>query len=170
MFVSVMAFLFSCGQNNKGKVGVLTDSLIRATEDIAVGNAKFGISEKEFNELYPDSLIDLDGNKYILTSFFNSSNELNMVYLIDSATFYNTKFDQALFNRMDLIKEYFMKTYGTPQHNSGYPKEKKMKNGKAFEACIWNVGKKKIAVGVALEETDRGNIYYVISHVDRNNL
>jgi len=42
-----------------------------------------------------------------------------------------------------------------------------MKNGNSLDAYKWEVGKKKIAVGIALEETKRGNIYYVVGHVDR---
>lgn len=171
IYVAVTALLFSCGQNNhKEKVAVVSDSLIRATEDIAIGKAKFGISEKQFNELYPDSLIELDGNKYVLSTYFNSSQELNMVYLVDSTTINNTKFNQGLFNRMDAFKEHFTKNYGPPQHNRGYPKQEKMLNGNAFNAYIWNIGKKKISVGIALEEADSGNIYYVVAHVDRKDL
>uniref|UniRef100_UPI0035F4909A hypothetical protein n=1 Tax=Pedobacter sp. BG31 TaxID=3349697 RepID=UPI0035F4909A len=43
-----------------------------------------------------------------------------------------------------------------------------MQNGEAFYAYLWKVGKKEISVGVALEEIDRGNIYYVLGHIDRN--
>ncbi|MFN0293024.1 hypothetical protein [Pedobacter helvus] len=157
----------SCIQSNERKNNVIIDSLIKATENIAIGETKFGISEKEFNQLHPDSLIILEGNIYTLTSFFNKSKKLNMIYLMDTVTVDNTKFDKELFNRMDLLKQHFVKTYGEPQQDRGYPKQAKMKNGKAFEAYKWEIGKKLIAVGIALEETDEGNIYYVLAHVDR---
>jgi hypothetical protein len=80
---------------------------------------------------------------------------LNQVDPVDTATTHNTKFDKPLFNRIDLLKRYFIKTYGIPQYDKGYPKQEKMNNGKAFYAYIWKVGKKEISVGIALEETDR---------------
>ena len=167
IFFSVTILLFSCRQNENKKADFIPDSLIKATEGIAIGKAKFGISEKEFSQLYPDSLVDLDGNLYNVSTYFDSSKTLNKVYLIDTATIDNTKFGEALFDRMDLLKQHFMKTYGVPQYDRGYPKQDKMQNGKAFDAYMWKVGKKKIFVGIALEETDRGNIYYVVAHVDR---
>jgi len=42
-----------------------------------------------------------------------------------------------------------------------------MQDGKSFDAYMWKVGKKEIYVGIALEETDRGNIYYVLGHIER---
>jgi len=54
-----------------------------------------------------------------------------------------------------------------PQRDRGYPKQEKMQNGNAFDAYMWDVGKKEIFVGIALEETDKGNIYYVLGHVDK---
>lgn len=169
--VAIIALLFSCGlKSNDRKTAALSDSLIKATEDIAIGEAKFGMSEKQFNELYPDSLIEIDGNKYVLDTYYNNSQELNMVYLLDYETIGNMKFDQTLLNRMDLLKKYFMKTYGTPILDKGYPKQEKMLNGKSFSTYTWEVGKKKIFVGLALEETDRGNVYYVLAHVDRKDL
>jgi len=42
-----------------------------------------------------------------------------------------------------------------------------MNNGKAFYPYMWKVGKKKIFVGIALEETDRGDIYYVLGNIER---
>ena len=170
MLFSGMALLFSCTHNSNGEEVALTDSLINATEGIAIGKTKFGISEKEFNELHPDSLIGLDGNFYNITSYFSSSKELNMIYLIDTATIENRMFDEALLNRMEMLKQYFTKTYGVPQHNRGYPKQDKMQNGKSFDSYMWKVGKKKIFVGIALEEADGGNIYYVVAHVDRKDL
>ncbi|KQR65333.1 hypothetical protein [Pedobacter sp. Leaf176] len=167
IFFSVTILFFSCRQNENKQADFIPDSLIKATEGIAIGKAKFGISEKEFNQLYPDSLVDLDGNLYNVSTYFDSSKALNKVYLIDTATIDNTKFGEALFDRMDLLKQHFMKTYGVPQYDRGYPKQDKMQNGKAFDAYMWKVGKKKIFVGIALEETDRGNIYYVVAHVDR---
>jgi len=59
---------------------------------------------------------------------------LNKVYLIDTATIDNTKFDKALFDRMNLLKQHFMKTYGAPHYDRGYPKQEKMQNGKSFDA------------------------------------
>lgn len=167
MFAFFSVILFSCGESNNLKANVITDSLIRATEDIAIGEARFGISESDFNRLFPDSMIELSGHKYIVSSEFDNSNKLNSVYLIDHSTFQNTEFDQSLFNRMDSVKRYFMKTYGRPQVHRGYPKKEKMIDGKVFNAYIWHVGKKEIFVGIALEVTKRGNIYYVLSHVDR---
>lgn len=167
IFIFATSILFSCTPSNERKADIITDSLIRTTENIAIGKTRFGISEKEFNQLHPDSLIVLEGSIYTISSFFNKSKKLNMVYLIDTVTADNTKFDKELFNRMDLLKQYFVKTYGEPQHDRGYPKQQKMQNGKAFEAYIWDIGKKKIAIGIALEETAEGNIYYVVSHVDR---
>jgi len=164
--ISVTSFLFSCTFTNERKGNVITDSLIKTTENIAIGKAKFGISEKEFNQLYPNSLVEVGGRIYNITSYFNKADKLNMVYFVDTATIDNTKFDQALFDKMDLLKLHFVKTYGEPQHNIGYPKHQKMKNGNSFDAYKWEVGKKKIAVGIALEETDEGNIYYVVAHVD----
>lgn len=35
---------------------------------------------------------------------------------------------------------------------------------------MWKVGKKEIFVGIALEETDRGSIYYVLANIDRKAL
>ncbi len=68
---------------------------------------------------------------------------------------------------MELIKQYFINFYGPPKEDRGFPIQKKMLNGKLFESYIWEVGRKTISVGIALEETDKGNIYYVLSHVDR---
>lgn len=79
----------------------------------------------------------------------------------------NTNFGKGLFDRMDLLKQHFMKTYGAPQYDKGYPKQEKMNNGKAFYPYMWKVGKKKIFIGIALEETDRGNIYFVLAHIER---
>ncbi|MFC1226663.1 hypothetical protein ACFE6N_22860 [Pedobacter sp. BG31] len=167
IFFSIVSLLFSCKQNENKKAHSIPDSLIKATEGIAIGKAKFGISEEEFNQIYPDSLADLDGNLYNVSTYIDSSKALNQVYLIDTATIDNTKFGKALFDRMDLLKKYFTKTYGAPQHDKGYPKKEKMNNGKAFYAYMWKVGTKEISVGVALEETDRGNIYYVLGHIER---
>lgn len=167
IFFSITSLLLSCRQNENKKAEVISDSLIRATEGTAIGKAKFGISEKEFNQLYPDSLVDLDGNLYNVSTYFDSSKTLNEVDLIDTATIDNIKFDKALFDRMDLLKRHFMKTYGAPQYDKGYPKQEKMNNGKAFYAYMWKVGRKEIFVGIALEETDRGNIYYVLGHIER---
>lgn len=165
--ICLLAVFSSCSQRNGNPKKVITDSLIRATENIAIGKANFGISEKEFNLLFPDSLVELDGNKYIVSSYFNNAGGLNSIYMIDKATFNNQNFDESLFERMELIKRYFMNTYGQPKKDRGYPLQRKMLNGKAFESCIWEVGRKKISVGIALEKTDRGNIYYVLSYVDR---
>ncbi|MFC1226658.1 hypothetical protein ACFE6N_22835 [Pedobacter sp. BG31] len=60
-----------------------------------------------------------------------------------------------------------MKTYAEPPYEKSYSKPEKMQNGKAFYAYMWKVGKKEIFVGIALEETDRGNIYYVLGHIER---
>ncbi len=79
----------SCRQSGNHKTKVLSDSLIKATEDIAIGDADFGISEKEFNLFFPDSLVNLDGNIHIISSYFDSSGRLNKVYFIDKATFHN---------------------------------------------------------------------------------
>ncbi|GAA4213110.1 hypothetical protein GCM10022289_44820 [Pedobacter jeongneungensis] len=165
--ICLLAILSSCFQTGRNENKILTDSLIRATEKIAIGKANFGISEKEFNLLFPDSLVDLDGNKYIVSSYFDSEGGLEKVYMIDKATFDNQKFDNRLFERMDLIKQYFMSTYGEPKKDRGYPVQQKMLNGNVFESCTWEVGIKRISVGIALEKTYRGNIYYVLSHVDR---
>ncbi|SFA41323.1 hypothetical protein SAMN04488511_102299 [Pedobacter suwonensis] len=54
-----------------------------------------------------------------------------------------------------------------PQYDKGYPKHEKMQNGKSFDKYMWKVGKKEIFVGIALEETDRGDIYYVLGHIER---
>ncbi|MBO9674184.1 MAG: hypothetical protein J7577_12110 [Sphingobacteriaceae bacterium] len=167
IFFSATALLFSCTRNENKKADSISDSLIKATEGIAIGKAKFGISEKEFNQLYPDSLVDLDGNLYNVSTYFDSSKALNEVYLIDTTTIDNTRFGKALFDRMNLLKQHFIKTYGMPQYERGYPKQEKMQNGKSFDAYLWKVGKKKIFVGVALEETNRGNIYYVLAHIER---
>jgi len=164
--ICLMAVLSSCFRGEIRKK-VLTDSLIKATENIAIGKARFGISESEFNQLFPDSLIELDGNKHNISSYFDSTGKLNSVYLIDLVTIDNRNFDGKLFKRMELIKRYFSDTYGPPQKDRGYPVKQKMLNGKLFEACKWRVGKKNISVGIALEETKVGNIYYVLSHVDR---
>lgn len=102
-----------------------------------------------------------------MSTYFDSSKALNQVYLIDTATIDNTKFGKALFDRMDLLKQHFMKTYGAPQYDKGYPKKEKMNNGKTLYAYMWKVGRKEIFVGIALEETDRGNIYDVLGHIDR---
>ncbi|SDG83171.1 hypothetical protein SAMN05421827_111203 [Pedobacter terrae] len=67
---------------------------------------------------------------------------------------------------MDLLKRHFMKIYGASQYDRGYPKQEKMNKGMAFYAYMWKVGKKVISVGIALEETDRGSIYYVLGHID----
>ncbi|WP_343522014.1 hypothetical protein [Pedobacter sp.] len=167
IFLSITVILFSCRQSENRITSPIPDSLIKATEGTAIGKAKFGISEKEFNQLYPDSLVGLDGNLYNVSTYYDSSKALNEVYLIDTTTIDNTKFGKALFDRMDLLKQHFMKTYGVPQYDRGYPKQEKMQNGKAFDSYMWKVGKKKIFVGLALEETQRGNIYYVLAHVDR---
>lgn len=167
VLIYLLTGLSSCLRQGNHKKKVLTDSLIKATEHIAIGKAQFGISEKDFNLLFPDSLVDLDGNKHIVSSYFDKTGGLNRVYMIDKATFDNHKFDNRLFERMGLIKQYFMNTYGEPTKDRGYPVQKKMLNGKVFESCIWEVGKKRISVGIALEKTGRGNIYYVLSHVDR---
>ncbi|SDG83093.1 hypothetical protein SAMN05421827_111200 [Pedobacter terrae] len=84
---------------------------------------------------------------------------MNEVDLIDTATIDNTKFDKALFDRLDLLKQYFTKTYGATKYDKGYPKQEKMQNRRAFNAYKWQVGRKEIFVGIALEETDRGDIY-----------
>jgi len=167
LLFSIASLLFFCKQNENKKVHSIPDSLIKATEGIAICKAKFGISEKEFDRLYPDSLVDLDGNLYNVSTYFDSSKALNQVDLIDTATIGNTEFGKALFDRMDLLKQYFSKTYGPPQYDKGYPKQEKMQNGKSFDAYMWEVGKKEIFVGVALEETDRGSIYYVLGHIER---
>ncbi|RBQ11473.1 hypothetical protein DRW42_03140 [Pedobacter miscanthi] len=73
--------------NHENKVS--TDSLVKATENIAIGKARFRTSEKEFNLLFPDSLVDLDGKKYILSAYFDKTGGLNKVYMIDKATFDN---------------------------------------------------------------------------------
>ncbi|WP_443945092.1 hypothetical protein ACJVDH_19575 [Pedobacter sp. AW1-32] len=165
VFFVVILFFFSCKQNKPDVV--LTESLIRETEGIAIGKAKFGISEKQFNGLYPDSLIKLDGNSYILTGNYNIVQELNMINLIDSATINNTAFDQTLFDRMDLLKDHFAKTYGLPQHDMGYPEQTMMSDGKFVKTYIWIIGKKEISVGIALENTARGNVYYVLGFVEK---
>ncbi|MFN0255635.1 hypothetical protein [Pedobacter ureilyticus] len=167
IFISATLVLFSCTYSNERKATVITDSLIKVTENIAIADTKFGMSEQQFNQLHPDSLVKLGERVYNITSYFNDAQKLNMIYLVDTTTIGNKKFDQALFNKMDLLKQYFVTTYGEPQHNRGYPKQEKMQNGKAFEAYKWEIGKKKIAVGIALEETNGGNIYYVLSHIDR---
>ena len=167
LIICQLAFFSSCRQFGTDGKKVLTDSLIKATENIAIGKANFGITEKEFNFLFPDSLVELEGNKHIVSSYFDEAGGLNKVYMIDMATFHNLKFDDKLFERMDLLKRYFMDTYGLPKEDRGYPVQKKMKDGKVFESCVWNVGRKRISVGIALEKTDRGNIYYVLSHVDK---
>lgn len=170
IFFSVIVFFFSCRQSANTKADSIPDSLIKATEGIAMGKAKFGITEKEFNRLYPNSLVDLDGNTYNVTTYFDSSKALNQVDLIDTATIGNTEFGKALFDRMDLLKQYFVKTYGAPQYDKGYPKQEKMNNGKAFYAYMWKVGKKEIFGGIALEETDRVDIYYMLGHIDRKSI
>ncbi|MBB2144636.1 hypothetical protein GM921_04015 [Pedobacter sp. LMG 31464] len=165
--IFLLTFFSSCQQSSTNRKKVLTDSLIKATENIAIGNANFGITEKEFNLLFPDSLVELGGNKHIISSYFDEIGGLNKVYMIDMATFHNLRFDDKLFERMELLKRYFMATYGAPKEDRGYPVQKKMKDGKVFESCIWDVGRKRISIGIALEKTDRGNIYYVLSHVDK---
>jgi len=165
--ICLLATLSSCFQTRSNENKILTDSLIRATEKIAIGKANFGISEKEFNLLFPDSLVELDGNKYIVSSYFDSNRELEKVYMIDQATFNNQKFDGRLFRRLDLIKRHFSNIYGLPKRDKGYPAQEKMLNGKVFESCTWEIGIKRISVGIALEKTYRGNIYYVLSHIDR---
>jgi hypothetical protein len=165
--ICLLAVLSSCSQAGRNEKKVLTDSLISATENIAIGKADFGISEKEFNHLFPDSLVELGGSKYIVSSYFDNIGGLNKVYMIDKATFNNQKFDNKLFDRMGLIKRYFMNTYGLPKRDRGYPVQEKMLDGNVFESCTWEVGRKRISVGIALEKTSRGNIYYVLSHVDR---
>ncbi|MFN0292517.1 hypothetical protein [Pedobacter helvus] len=167
IFISILSIFSSCTFSNERKSNVITDSLIKATEDIAIGETRFGISEQEFNQLHPDSLVEVGGRIYNITSYFNKAEKLNMVYLIDTATIENAKFDQALFDKMDLLKQHFVKTYGEPKHSRGYPKRETMRNGQSFDAYIWKIGKKKIAVGLALEEAKEGNIYYVVAHVDR---
>ncbi len=166
VYISFTLFLLSCTLSNERKTKAIPDSLIKATEYIAIGKTKFGISQQHFNQLHPDSLVEINGRIYNITSYFNSAEKLNMIYLVDTTTINNKKFDQALFNKMDSLKEYFAKTFGEPIHNRGYPKQQKMQNGKAFEAYAWEVGKKQIAVGIGLEKTMSGNIYYVLSHVD----
>lgn len=167
IFICLLGFLSSCAQSGANRKKVLTDSLIKVTENIAIGKANFGISEKEFNLLFPDSLVELDGNKHNVSSYFDSTGGLSKVYMIDVATMDNQNFDDKLFERMELIKRYFTNTYGLPKEDRGYPVKKTISNGKVFESCIWEVGRKQISVGIALEETDRGDIYYVLSHVDK---
>jgi len=67
--------------------------------------------------------------------------------LIDTATNHNTKFDKALLDRMDLLKQHFMKTYGAPQYDYGYPKQEKMNNRKGFYAYMWEVVKREYLLG-----------------------
>jgi len=112
---SFTVFLFSCRQGEKTEAYSIPDSLIKATEENAIGKAKFGISKKKFNRLYPDSLVDLDLNLYNVSTYFDSLKVLNDVDLINTAAIDNTKFGEALFDRMDLLKQHFMKTYA--HHN-----------------------------------------------------
>jgi hypothetical protein len=44
---------------------------------------------------------------------------------------------------MDLLKHYFMKTYGAPKYDKGYPKQEKMNNRKAFYAYMLKVVKRE---------------------------
>lgn len=165
-FVCLLIVFSSC-RNAGGSGNKLTDSLIKATENVAIGNANFGISEKEFNLLFPDSTVELAGNKYIVSSYFDDNGGLNKVYMIDKETLNNLKFDESLFKRMALMKRYFVNTYGLPKKDRGYPIQEKMQDGKLFESYLWDVGKKKIVLGIALEKTKQGNLYYVLSHVDK---
>jgi len=87
--IFVTSILLSCIRSNEEQANVITDSLIKATENVAIVDTKFGITEKEFNQLHPDSLVELSGRIYSITSYFNKAEKLNMVYLVDTATIEN---------------------------------------------------------------------------------
>lgn len=134
-------------------------------DNIAIDKAKFGITRKEFYQLFPASHVELNGNKYKLYPYFNKSDELNMVYLMDTSTKMNKKLDTALFDKMDSLQRYFTEIYGAPTSDRGYPKMEEMINGKSFDCYVWEIGKKKIMVGIGLEATKEANYYYVVSRV-----
>ncbi len=170
ILIGLFTVFASCSRTGSNGKKALSDSLISATQNIAIGNANFGISEKAFNRQFPDSLANLGGNKHIVSAYFDNNGGLEKVYLVDEATFNNQKFDANLMKRLELIKAYFMNTYGQPDEDRGYPIQKKMQDGKLFESYVWEVGKKRISAGIGLEKTAHGDIYYVLSHVDRQKI
>lgn len=126
--------------------------------------AEFGMSKKQIKSLdyYKDWFRELDylhkyeievGNrKYNGYLFFNDDKLYQMDIVSRSyrtASYYDTTVKDDVENLRAIIES----AYGRPTHNYGYPSFLKMKESYTTYAYVWEIGTKRITIGVSEEES-----------------
>ena len=142
----------------------------------AFAGAEFGMSmkevqsldyfkywEKNTNNLHHLGGIDIGEGYYQCDLYFKDDRLYSVViqsYIYYSASSYNSVIKDDVEN----LKEVVQNVYGRPTKNYGFPESYKLKNGYTTYAYVWDMGRKRITIGVA--EQSSGSKYAMVARIE----
>lgn len=142
----------------------------------AFAGAEFGMSmkevqslnyfkywEKNTNNLHHLGGIDIGEGNYQCDLYFNDDRLYSVViqsYIYYSASSYNS----VIKNDVENLKDVIQSVYGRPTKIFGFPESFKLKKGYTTYAYVWEMGRKRITIGVA--EQSSGSKYAMVTIIE----
>ena len=141
----------------------------------AFAGAEFGMSMKEVKSLdyYKDWNADTNNlhkyGLYIGEGYYKGDlyfNDDRLYCVVIQSTIYRSasSYDSFIKDEVECFKDVIEKAYGRPTKNYGFPDFIRMKKGLTTYAYVWEMGKKRITIGVA--EQSSGSRYAMIARIE----
>lgn len=141
--------------------------------------AEFGMSKKQIKSLdyYKDWFRELDylhkyeikvGDKKYNGYLFFYEDKLYCMDIVSRSYRTASYYDTAVKEDVEHLRAIIESAYGRPTHNYGYPSFLKMKENYTTYAYVWEIGTKKITIGVSEEAS--GSRYSMRTRIENTEI